>query len=169
MFKILARGIKLRWRGQLYRFGYACANFGTPVSMRDYAQGRDWNPRREAREVRIPKVFELAEHLMGRLGQLVPVLPVSLLAEVFLADPEAWLSEEDLKTRSRARKDELKARGAIIYVPREDPDYFVTVGLRMLTLQRLVDEDNGRYRVTAGEERVLRYYANAIASLTGSR
>ena len=166
MFKILARGIKLRLSGQLYRFGYACANFGAPISMRAYTRTHDWNPRRDSKAERIPKVFELAEHLTAEIGKLIPVLPVSLLAAVMLREPEAWLSEEDLKLRSRALKDNLAKGGAIIYVPREDRDYFVTVGLRMLTLRRLVDEQNGRYRVNPSETRLLRYYANAIAHLT---
>ncbi len=168
MCKILARSVKLRFKGQLYRFGYACANFGNPISMRTYAQAHNWNPRRDAKDERIPKVAKLADHLMGRVGQLIPVLPVSLLAEVFLRDPTTWLSEQDLKVRSRALKDELTARGAVIYVPREDPDYFVTVGLRMLTLRHLVYAENGRYRVKGSEQRVLRYYANAIEPLTHS-
>ena len=103
---------------------------------------------------------------MSRVGELIPVLPVSLLAEVFLRDPESWLSEEELKTRSRALKEQLKRQGAIIYVPREDPDYFVTVGLRMLRLRRLLDQENFRFRVKPGEQRLLRYYANAIEPLT---
>ena len=168
MFKILLRSMKLRMRGQLYRFGYACANFGTPISARDYARAHHWRPHREDKDVRIPKVFQLAEHLVERLGQLVPVLPVSLLAEVFLRDPETWLSVDDLKIRSRELKNGLQERGAIIYVPREDPDYFVTVGLRMLTLRRLVTQENGRFRVEPGEQRLLRYYANAIEPLTRS-
>ena len=166
IFKILGRGIRLRWKGQLYRFGYACANFGKPISMRAYAREHAWNPRRDSKTERIPKVFALAEYLTGQIGRLIPVLPVSLLAEVLLSDPDAWLSEDELKDRSRALKEDLKARGAIIYVPREDPDYFVTVGLRMLTLRRLVEEADGRYRMKRSEERLLRYYANAIEPLT---
>jgi glycerol-3-phosphate O-acyltransferase len=166
MFKILGRGVKLRMRGQLYRFGYACANFGSPISMRAYAREQGWNPRREEKDERIPKVFELAGYLIDRVGKLVPVLPVSLLATVFLREPEIWMNEEELKVRSRALKENLKARGANIYVPREDPDYFVTVGLRMLTLRRLLDEDDGRYRVKDSERRLLTYYANAIEPLT---
>ena len=51
-------------------------------------------------------------------------------------------------------------------MPRNDPEYTVLVGLRMLTLRRLVLEDRGLYRANLGEMAVLRYYANAIAHLT---
>ena len=38
-------------------------------------------------------------------------------------------------------------------------------GLRMLTLRRLVVEENGTYSIVAAEERLLRYYANAIGGV----
>ena len=55
--------------------------------------------------------------------------------------------------------------GAHVYVPRSDPEYSVLVGLRMLTLRKLVLEQGGRYRVNPAELALLRYYANAIAHL----
>jgi glycerol-3-phosphate O-acyltransferase len=59
----------------------------------------------------------------------------------------------------------LSAGGAHIHIPRADQDYAVEVGLRMLTLRHLVEEENGLYRVNPHEEVLLRYYANSIAHL----
>jgi hypothetical protein len=53
-----------------------------------------------------------------------------------------------------------------VYVPRQDPDYSVMVGLRMLMLRKLVTSANGRFRLNPAELPVVRYYANAIAHLT---
>ena len=39
------------------------------------------------------------------------------------------------------------------------------VGLRMLLLRHLVEEENGLYRANPKEETLLRYYANSIAHL----
>ena len=61
--------------------------------------------------------------------------------------------------------DRLRAAGARIYVPRQDLDYAFTVGLRMLTLRRLVDARDGLYQARAEELPLLRYYANSIAHL----
>ncbi len=59
----------------------------------------------------------------------------------------------------------LEARGARLYVPRQDWDYAVDAGLRMLTLRHLVDEVDGLFVMRAHEAPLLRYYANSIAHL----
>jgi glycerol-3-phosphate O-acyltransferase len=55
-----------------------------------------------------------------------------------------------------------------VYVPRGDQDYAITVGLRMLTLRHLVEEDaQGLFRAAPGELPLLRYYARSIEHLFG--
>ena len=61
--------------------------------------------------------------------------------------------------------EQLKARGAHVYVPRKDFDYALNVGLRMLRLRRLVGEREGLYYAQSEELPLLRYYANSIAHL----
>ena len=39
----------------------------------------------------------------------------------------------------------------------------IGVGLRMLTLRRIVEERDGLFSANAGEARMLAYYANALA------
>ena len=56
-------------------------------------------------------------------------------------------------------------RGARLYVPRQDWDYAVGAGLRMLTQRHLVDEVDGLYSARASEQPLLLYYANSIAHL----
>ena len=50
-------------------------------------------------------------------------------------------------------------------MPRRDLDYAITVGLRMLLVRHLVDEDEGLYVARPEELPLLRYYANSIAHL----
>ena len=75
---------------------------------------------------------------------------------------EASLGDAEM---SRRRMEALAGRGARLYIPREDQDYAFGVGLRMLTLRRIVVEEDGLYRAAAGEGAVLDYYANAIGHL----
>jgi glycerol-3-phosphate O-acyltransferase len=97
---------------------------------------------------------------------VIPVVPVPLVATVFVRDPEAALSELDLKARVHELIGELEAAGARVYIPRSDLDYGITVGLRMLTLRHLVRQSaDGLYAAAPGERTVLRYYANSIAHL----
>ena len=63
----------------------------------------------------------------------------------------------------------LVEAGGHQHVPRDDFNYAVEVGLRMLTRRRIVGAEAGRYRVTPGEEGVLAFYANSIAHLPGHK
>jgi glycerol-3-phosphate O-acyltransferase len=99
------------------------------------------------------------------VGRLVPVLPVPLVAAVLLREPARPYSLFDLKSAVAERVARLEARGARLYVPRQDWDYAVGAGLRMLTLRHLVDEVDGLYSARASEQPLLRYYANSIAHL----
>ncbi|MEL6679018.1 MAG: 1-acyl-sn-glycerol-3-phosphate acyltransferase, partial [Pseudomonadota bacterium] len=144
--------MRLIWRrltGRLYKFGYACVSFGTPLSLKTFlAEDRT--------------VEDLADVLMGRVGAVIPVLPVSLLARVFL-EARGPLTEIDLKRRSAEVLDGLLAEGAHCHLPRASLDYAVDVGLRMLAMRRIVAETPEGYVLAEGEEDVLSFYANAIA------
>ena len=60
---------------------------------------------------------------------------------------------------------QVSARGAHVYVPRGDQDYAIDVGLRMLTLRRLVAEKDGLFTPVPSELPLLEYYANSIGHL----
>jgi len=161
----LAHQLWLLLRSRWHRMGYACVNFGTPVSVRAWTlqHGVDWHQLDKA--ARQAAVAALGRHLMAQVGALVPVLPVPLVATVLLREPAQRLSEFDIKSAVATLVGRLQARGARLYVPRSDWDYAVGAGLRMLTLRHLVDETDGMFAPRAGEHEVLRYYANSIVHL----
>jgi glycerol-3-phosphate O-acyltransferase len=148
-------------RSEWHRFGYACVNFGTPVSMRE--RGVDFQALQG--EARRAEVARLGRELMDAVGRIVPVVPVPLIAGVFVAQPARALSELELKAEVERRLEALKAAGAHIYIPRGDFDYAITVGLRMLRERHLVDEADGVFRPRAQELPLLAYYANSISHL----
>jgi glycerol-3-phosphate O-acyltransferase len=163
--RFLGRNLLLVARNRWHRFGYACVSFGSPVSMRAWCREQGVDFRVLDRAERQRRVGEIGIDLMERVGRVVPVLPVSLAAAVFLRDPAAERSELELKGLVAELVEEAEAAGGHVYVPRRDMDYAVTVGLRMLTLRHLVLERDGLYRANPAEEPVLRYYANSIAHL----
>jgi glycerol-3-phosphate O-acyltransferase len=161
----VARQVVLLLRSRWHRLGYACVNFGSPVSVRGWSaqQGVDWahldKPQRQA------QVAALGHHLMAQVGALIPVLPVPLVASVLLqaAGP---LSALDIKAAVAALVQQLQARGAHLYVPRSDWDYAVDAGLRMLTQRHLVlQQADGLYTLAPHERALVAYYANSIAHL----
>ena len=148
-----------------YRFGYACVNFGTPVSVRQWATARGIDFRNLSKDERIGVVSELGRHLMCEVGRLIPVLPVPLVATVLLHAAPRGLSELELKSDVAGLVEQLIASGAHVYVPRGDWDYAVGAGLRMLVLRHLVQEHEGLFAADPSQEALLRYYANSIAHL----
>jgi glycerol-3-phosphate O-acyltransferase len=164
-FRFVLHNLALVLRSEWHRFGYACVNFGSPVSMREYCARRGLDLRRLSAEERRKAVAELGAELMAAVGRVVPVVPVALMASVFTLRPGSALSQLELKAEVQALLARLQAGGAHVYVPRSDLDYALTVGLRMLTLRRLVEEKEGLFSARPAELPLLGYYANSIAHL----
>jgi glycerol-3-phosphate O-acyltransferase len=140
-------------------------NFGSPVSLKQYVERRGVDWRALSREEHSRRLEELARDLMEAVARVIPAVPVSLVATVFVRQPgKAW-SELEVKAAVLGLMEQLEQRGAHVYVPRGDQDYAITVGLRMLTLRRLVEDRDGLYAAGAEELPLLEYYANSIAHL----
>jgi glycerol-3-phosphate O-acyltransferase len=161
----ITNNLRLMLRSDWHRFGYACVNFGAPVAMKEYCALRGLDFQKLAGEARKQAIADLGKHLMARVGGIVPVVPVPLIAHVLLQAGEQSLSELELKSGVEKLIEKLRGAGAHVYIPRQDLDYAVTVGLRMLTLRRLVEEKDGLYSPRTPELPVIRYYANSIAHL----
>jgi glycerol-3-phosphate O-acyltransferase len=162
--RIVSLALQRRW----YRYGYACVNFGAPVSMRAYCRERGLHFPGLGDDARRREVTRVTEQLMEAIGAIIPVLPVSLVASVLQVSPPDGWSELELKAAVLERLHVLEVHGARNYIPRNDQDYAFHVGLRMLVLRRLVVAQRGIYRPAAGSARLLAYYANAIAHLPGA-
>ena len=161
----LFRSLWLALRGKWYRYGYACVSFGKPISLRDYLKGRGLDFRTLDQARRFEEIERLGHHLMDAVGRVVPALPVSLVATAFLDAGGRALTAFELKSEVHNLMSRLEAGGAHVHIPRADREYAVEVGLRMLTLRRLVLEEDGLLRANPEEALLLGYYANAIAHL----
>jgi glycerol-3-phosphate O-acyltransferase len=150
--------------GRWHRFGYACVNFGTPISMRAWLSERGGDLRGLSREARSRRVLELGTELIGAVGQVIPALPVPLVAFVLL-DSEEPLSSLEIHRRTQALARRLQAAGGHVYVPRTDEEYATAVGLRALSLRHLIEEREGGFAPVPAEVPVLQYYANSIRHL----
>jgi glycerol-3-phosphate O-acyltransferase len=95
------------------------------------------------------------------VSAILPVVPVAVVAEV-LRNAGRNLTELELKAGAHDLVTDLEDRGVAIHVPRRDREYAITVGLRMLTLRRIVIVRQGLLEIAEGQERALAYYANSI-------
>ncbi len=155
-------------RGRWHRFGYACVNFGPPISITRYLAETKTDFAHGDTTERFGQVEALGSYLMDAVGAVVRVTPVSLVSSVLLAAGDRALSELEIKADVFALMTSLESHGVRVYLPRTDRDYAVGVGLRMLTLRRIVREERGYYRVNDPDRPLLAYYANAVAHLPGA-
>jgi glycerol-3-phosphate O-acyltransferase len=164
VLRFVGRNLGQMLMGRWYRFGYACANFGSPFSTRAWLTRRGIDLKALDRDTRGRVSIELMDDLMREVGRVIPVLPVSLVSHALLAS-DGPISTLELKARVQALIDALQARDAKVYIPRSDREYSIEVGLRMLTLRRLIADQGGMLTVVPRERPLLQYYANAIAHL----
>jgi glycerol-3-phosphate O-acyltransferase len=147
-----------RWQ----RFGFACVNFGTPVSAREFSRLHGVNLSKIDRDARFSLVQKLCSQLMNAVQDNIPVLPVSLVASVLLQVRERWLSDFDVKAHVHRLMEELQARGAPVYIPTRGAEVAVTGAFNMLKLRRMVVESDERFRADPESVDILSYYANAM-------
>ena len=162
LLRFVAHQAGLMLRRRWYRFGYACVNFGSPMSMRAYMRRHGIDFRAMDPAARFEGVKRLGGELLDAVASAIPVVPVPLVATVFARRPESAMSELEIKAEIQSLIEGLQRRGAYVHIPRGDRDYEVTVGLRMLTLRHFVEESGGLYRAADDALGMLRYYANSI-------
>jgi glycerol-3-phosphate O-acyltransferase len=165
LLRFVGHQIFLALAGRWHRFGYACVNFGTPISMRADAAHHRLAFHGLGREQRATALAQLGARLMHAVGAEIPVLPVPLVATVLVAAHERGqaLSALELKAAAYRLLAELTAVGARVYMPRRDQDYAIDVGLRALRLRHLVSDEDGLLAAVPEELPLLRYYAASIA------
>jgi glycerol-3-phosphate O-acyltransferase len=144
------------------RFGYACVNFGTPVSVREFCRTRDVNVSRISRDERFSLVKDLCEELMVSIQNVIPLLPISLVASVLVQSPKGGVSEFEVKARVHRLMEELQEQGAPVHVPTRGAELSVTQAFCMLKLRRMIIEEDGLFSVPPESIDILSYYANAM-------
>lgn len=100
---------------------------------------------------------------MDAVGRAVPALPTSLVATVLLENQEKPMGLFQVKTKVFNLINELVKAGVYVHVPRNNHDYLVEVGLRMLTLRHLVLKAGDTYRINPKEHELVTFYANGIS------
>jgi len=149
--KYFIRHLWHRISGRFLRFGYAAVSFGEPLSLREFSAGNDGD-----------LVDSVGHEVMGRVRNLIPVLPVPLAATCLLAADKP-LSRDELIAALSERVARLKASGISVRLPHKTADYAVEVALSHLLMRSMVSETDAGIVVNPDDTALLRYYANSIA------
>jgi len=148
--------------GKRYRYGYACVNFGKPLSLKQWLTTQD---NYSTNGPNLDDAKPLARTLMSRIGEITPILPVALVATVCEQYINDSFNEIALKSEVYDLLNRLETAGYRAYIPRSDVDYAVSVGVRMFTLRNVLFETDGEFSVNKNELELLHYYSNSIQHL----
>jgi len=144
-----------RLRGNYHRFGYAAVSFGAPLSLAEFLR-----TEKEA------NVERLAEQLMDRIANEVPVLPVPLVSTALLHF-DTPVSRDVLTQKVTDIISELPSE--LVHLPRDDLTYAVEVGLRALNKRAIVNIQDELITISAKDKPILRFYAASIAHFLCNR
>lgn len=145
-------------------FGYACVNFGEPISLRRWLndQGID-DLAQLSKEARIAVINQLGEQLASEIKKQIPVLPVSVLAGIFLQDMQRARSSLEIKVAANQMLHCLKQQGAYLLLPEGDLDQAIAQGLYTLRKRgMLVRNAAGLYLPMVGYQKMFEYYYNSL-------
>ena len=144
-----ARYLVARMMGRRAGFGTAAAGFGAPVSLRGFLAGGG-------------TVEALGARLMAAIAEVVPVLPVPLVARAL---GEGAASRDELRMRMAALVAALTAAGAVLKLPPQGLDAALDEGLTPLIARGLV---TAALQPVPSERRLLEFYAAAVPDPEGA-
>ncbi|MBU2515776.1 1-acyl-sn-glycerol-3-phosphate acyltransferase [bacterium] len=147
-----------RWK----RFGYACVNFGDPISVKDYIVERNFDFKTLSKEERFVRIEELCFYLMKSIENVIPVLPVALVSAVMIDFHEKAVSLFEIKAGIDRLIEELKSNGALIYYPKHNFEKYTETALEMLKIRHMVLESDNLLKTNPEMIDILNYYANSI-------
>ena len=144
-------------------FGYACANFGRPVSFREWLSRHqvDW-PNLD-REQRFEWLNRFGNELMARVLELIPVPPVATLCWVLQQASAAGLDKPALLAGFKQAIARAQAKDAFVVLARGNAQDALEHALELTLLRGMVRfQANGNYAVNPEKQALLAYYAKSI-------
>ncbi len=159
ILKTLFMARKERWR----RFGYAGVNFARPVSAKAYFAQLEKPLSDLDKEERIAQVKQFADDLMQDIAQVVPVLPVALIASVLVEQQFKAMNRAEVLSLCAKKIQQLKQLGAPVKITQNGYEGILTKTLALLAGRKLLNQHNDLYQVTENSQGLLNYYANSLA------
>lgn len=162
-FSFAFQNLRLMMRRRWHRFGYAGVHFGTPISVAGFCLERGVCFSELERKDRFLAIEKLAEYLGRAIERVIPVLPIGIIATVFLNDPERPLTALEIKAAAHELLLALKEKNAPIYPDAGKMEESLEKAINLMTLRHMLAESDSRFKIAPEMEALLSYYANALA------
>lgn len=149
-------------------FGMAAANFGEPLSLRDWSKRNDVSLASLEQDQLFAAVGALGDELHNKIVDTIPVLPVPLLAMVLLTTTEP-MTRDELRREALRELEDLRGKGAHPGILEGSEDSAIVDGIDLMRRLGLITI-NGRDKVEphADERDLLQYHANSMIQLSAS-
>ncbi len=144
-------------------FGYACANFGRPVSFRDWLRSHEVDWPALDRAQRYEWLNRFGNELMARVLELIPVPPVATLCWVLQQSPATGLDKAALLASFKAAIAQARARNAFVVLARSSEQFALQQALELTLLRGMIRyRSNGNYVINPDKQALVAYYAKSI-------
>ena len=142
----------------------AAVNFGTPLSLRAWARA---NPGvlELAKPDRLPRLQELADEVMDRVADIVPVTPVPLTAAALLSFGESLVRRDRLLERLDEYREHLVRANAKLIHAERGVYAILDRAWRTLRQRHLVIRDGDQFVIRPTQRPLLEFYANSVRHL----
>ncbi|MCD4721247.1 MAG: 1-acyl-sn-glycerol-3-phosphate acyltransferase [Desulfobacula sp.] len=148
-----------RW----HRFGYACVNFGNPISTIAYSKKHEIVFKNLPRKQRFPEIKKLCDTLINKISAVVPIVPVSIVSQFFLENLDKELTFLDIENGCGSILQKIKIKGApVIETAHSTRKHAISEAISLMLLRDMIKEADGLFTCNDTEIRLLQYYANTL-------
>jgi len=108
---------------------------------------------------------ELADTMLQRIGDVIPVTPVPLAAAALLSFGETLVRRADLLDRIGAYREHLLERDAKLVHAERDAEAILERAWRTFRMRRLLAREGDAFVILPAQRPLLEYYANSVEHL----
>lgn len=148
-----------RW----HRFGYACVNFGKPLSTKTYFKANAVCFKDLPKEQRFVKIKKLCDILMENIENVIPVVPVSVVSQIFIENIDKPLKISDIEKECESVLSKIKTSGGpVIETAHSTRQHAILEAISLMLLRGMIHQNNGILSCDKSQLDLLKYYANTI-------
>jgi glycerol-3-phosphate O-acyltransferase len=164
----LARFLVRKLQRGKVAYGNAAVNFAQPLSIKQWLASQGINMQSLNDEQRYAIVSPVGKVLFQRISQIVPVLPVSVVATAIVNSGEQAFDETKLRALAEQSLDAFQENHAVIIQNNDQTTAdFIQDGLDVLITRRVLEVRNDLLSVRADRNELLMYYYHSTRHLLG--
>lgn len=155
---------------RMKRYGRAAVVIGQPVPLAPFLEEKDENGEtifEAPRHDRLARIQVLCDSMMARIGEIIPVTPVTLACAAIQSMDSDFISRKNLLERMSDMRDVLGELNARVLKSEGSIEETFDRAWKMLSMRRMLVESGNGYAVMPANRGLISYYANSIAHLLG--